>query len=398
MQLAHQVLLAGFFSQLLCLGIARFAYTPLLPPMIAAGLLPEQGAYLAAVNYLGYLAGALLASRLSQWRHKFYAYRASLLLALISTLGMALTTELYWWAGWRFLAGLAAAGSMLLASGLILQHLVALQQRPELGMHFAGLGGGIVLVAAAAELFAAVALSVTAQWACLSALALLLLWPAWRWLPPPLLQHSSETAAKSVPLTTTFRWLFYGMYFCAGFGYVVTVTFIVALAGQQAELAGVANLAFLLLGVGAASATLLWDRLARRWGYLATLRLALLFNAAAIVWPLLQGASWVLLGSAWLFGSSFIGCVSLVLTLAGRLYPAKPAQLMGKLTLCYGLAQTIAPAISGALLSYTRQYDEALWLAAAVVLAGVLALTVLLWLTPDSHPAKCREQGAPASA
>jgi len=47
------------------MGIGRFAFTPLLPLMIRDGsLAPSAGAWLAASNYLGYLAGALTASRL----------------------------------------------------------------------------------------------------------------------------------------------------------------------------------------------------------------------------------------------------------------------------------------------------------------------------------------------
>src|SRR6476469_215228 len=47
------------------MGIGRFAFTPLLPLMIRDGSLAQSaGAWLAASNYLGYLAGALTASRL----------------------------------------------------------------------------------------------------------------------------------------------------------------------------------------------------------------------------------------------------------------------------------------------------------------------------------------------
>src|SRR5437763_9311197 len=47
------------------IGIGRFAFTPLLPLMVRDGsLAPSGGAWLAASNYLGYLAGALTASRL----------------------------------------------------------------------------------------------------------------------------------------------------------------------------------------------------------------------------------------------------------------------------------------------------------------------------------------------
>ena len=48
----YRVLLAGLFSQLLCVGVARFAYTPLLPVMQdQAGLSAAAGGWLASWNY-----------------------------------------------------------------------------------------------------------------------------------------------------------------------------------------------------------------------------------------------------------------------------------------------------------------------------------------------------------
>ncbi|MDX1391506.1 MAG: YbfB/YjiJ family MFS transporter, partial [Rheinheimera sp.] len=156
MQLAQQryyVLLAGFFSQLLCLGIARFAYTPLLPLMLQQKVLDDASAgYLAAVNYLGYMAGALIAASLSNLERKDSLYRLGLLLALLSTVAMAYTENLYLWSLWRFVAGLSSACSMLIASGLIMHWLISHNLRAELGIHFAGLGFGIALSAVLVEL------------------------------------------------------------------------------------------------------------------------------------------------------------------------------------------------------------------------------------------------------
>jgi len=60
------VLGAGIFSLMLALGVARFAYTPLLPLMQAqAGLGLAEGGWLAATNYAGYMSGALLAAWLA---------------------------------------------------------------------------------------------------------------------------------------------------------------------------------------------------------------------------------------------------------------------------------------------------------------------------------------------
>ena len=57
-----KVLGAGIFSLVLVLGVARFAYTPLLPLMQQqAGLGMAEAGWLAAINYAGYLSGAMVA-------------------------------------------------------------------------------------------------------------------------------------------------------------------------------------------------------------------------------------------------------------------------------------------------------------------------------------------------
>src|SRR5258705_13331284 len=61
-----QVCVAGALGLVVAMGIGRFAATPLLPLMQREGLLDTDGAaWLAAVNYAGYLAGALSAGRLA---------------------------------------------------------------------------------------------------------------------------------------------------------------------------------------------------------------------------------------------------------------------------------------------------------------------------------------------
>lgn len=53
---------AGLCASMIGIGIARFAYTPLIPPLIEAGWFPaESVVYLGAANLAGYLAGALVA-------------------------------------------------------------------------------------------------------------------------------------------------------------------------------------------------------------------------------------------------------------------------------------------------------------------------------------------------
>ena len=58
--------LAGLAASLVGIGLARFAYTPMLPALIDAGWFAEITAiYLGAANLAGYLAGALSAKWLA---------------------------------------------------------------------------------------------------------------------------------------------------------------------------------------------------------------------------------------------------------------------------------------------------------------------------------------------
>lgn len=372
------VLLAGFFSQLLCLGVARFAYTPLLPLMQQDNVLNDaSGGYLAAVNYLGYMAGALLAASLNSLQLKDRLYRLGLVLAVLSTAGMVLTDNLYLWALWRFIAGLSSAGSMLIASGLILHWLLSHKQRAELGIHFAGLGFGIALSALVVELMLGSGLNWRSQWLYLTLAAAVLALPAWRWLPKPVQTVGIITGSRSqATVSRRFLWLMLACYFCAGYGYVINATFIVTIVERMPGLSGSGNLSFIVLGLAATPAVLLWDLIARKSGYLKAIMLALLLQAISIVLPLWFSAIAVVLLSAALFGATFVGVVSLVLTMAGRLYPSKPAKLMGKMTLAYGSAQVLAPALTGYLAQLSGNYTLGLYLAAGFVTLGA----VLVWL------------------
>lgn len=62
---ALRIALAGALALAVAMGIGRFAFTPILPMMQDdAGLSVVSGGYLASANYLGYLLGSLIATRL----------------------------------------------------------------------------------------------------------------------------------------------------------------------------------------------------------------------------------------------------------------------------------------------------------------------------------------------
>ncbi|NDP38645.1 MAG: YbfB/YjiJ family MFS transporter [Rhodoferax sp.] len=374
-----KVLSAGIFSLILALGVARFSYTPLLPLMQQqAGLGVAAAGWLAAVNYAGYLTGALIASRISSLVLKDRLYRIGMVLAIVSTLVMGLSTNVVVWALSRYVAGLTSAAAILLGTGLIMNWLIRHNHRSEMGIHFAGIGLGIAGCAGAVMLFTPW-LDWREQWFAFAALGCVLLVPALRWLPPPDTSGLTNSGQKlqDKPPSPLYLRVFMAAYFCAGFGYVVSVTFIVAIVNHLPGLAGWGNLAFLAIGIGAAPACINWDLIARRTGDLNALILAAVLQIVGILLPVLVPGVWAAMLGALLFGGTFIGMVSLVLSMAGRYYPTMPAKMMGKMTLSYGVAQIMGPAITGMIGAQFGSYNAGLYVAASVMVLGVGLLFVL---------------------
>ncbi|MDT9002220.1 YbfB/YjiJ family MFS transporter [Paucibacter sp. APW11] len=374
---ATQVSISGICALVLCIGLARFSYTPLLPLMQReAGLGDVAAGALAACNYGGYMAGALLASWIddSRWRHRLYS--AGLPVALLSAAGMGLSSHWWWWALLRFAGGLCGAAAMLLGTGLVLNWLMRAGRRPELGVHFMGLGLGIVVSALGVMLLSRWQLGWAAQWWGLSLLCLPLLWPAWRWRPPvPTNSASAQAAALD---SRRWLWLMLAMYFCAGWGFVINATFTVAIVERQPLLAGQGPLAWLLVGLASVPAVFLWDRVARRIGDLQALLLAFGLQVLSVLLPALSESLAAALAGALLYGATFIGIVSLTLAVVGRRTPANPGKAMARLTLGYGAAQISAPALSGWLVQSTGSFRVPLLLTAAVLVLGMLLLVALM--------------------
>ncbi len=174
------------------------------------------------------------------------------------------------------------------------------------------------------------------------------------------------------------------VYFCAGFGFVISATYIVAIVENQDELRGQGEMAFLILGVFAAPACIFWDLISRKTGILNALLLAFIVHAMGIVLPVIGHTLWFALLSAALYGFTFVGIVSIVLTMAGRFYPTKPAKLMGMLTMSYGVPQIVAPTIAGYLAAATGHYDASLLMASGFVMFGSLViLAIKKWASKD---------------
>ena len=386
-----RVACAGICALVLTIGLARFAYTPLLPLMRAeAGLGDAASGWLATFNYLGYMSAALLAARGGDPERRHRLYRFGLLAAVLTTAAMGLTTDPVVWAVLRFVAGMSGAAGMLLASGFILNWLLRHRRPAQLGLHFSGIGLSVIVTGVAAWAMAD-ALDWDSQWLAFGGFGLVLLLPAWAWMPAPV-PLPTDATDRAAPVAATRLWLALLVlaYFAAGFGFVVSATFIVAVVEKMPGLGGLGAWIWMLIGLAAMPSTLIWDRIARRLGDVRALLLAFVLQILAIALPVIDQGLTANLLSAVLYGGTFVGIVSLTLAMAGRSVPDNPARAMARLTLSYGLAQIIAPAWAGHLAAAGAGFAGALVLAAAVMSAGLLPL-VLMLVVQRRRPAGARD-------
>jgi MFS family permease len=136
--------LAGASASLVGIGLARFAYTPLLPAIVSAHWFPAStAAYLGAANLGGYLAGALAGGWLARRFDATFVLRAMMLLVTVAFVACAFPVSFLWFFGWRFASGLAGGALMVLAAPTVLAHVTPSRKGFASGAIFSGIGLGI---------------------------------------------------------------------------------------------------------------------------------------------------------------------------------------------------------------------------------------------------------------
>ena len=364
----------------LTIGLARFAYTPLLPSLqMQTGLNDANAGVLAAINYAGYMSGAIAVAWIDNVRWRHWLYGVGLWMALLITALMAVAPSFAIWAVSRYVGGLCGAAGMLMGSGLVLGWLMRNGQRPELGLHFVGIGLGIVVSAIGAWGLSTMWPSWDAQWLAFACIGLVFLWPAWSWRPPVPEAITATSVEASAPPTIPARWLWtmLASYFAAGWGFVISATFTVAIVEREPLLAGQGHLAWAMVGFAAMPAVFVWDRVARLVGDKQALLIAFGLQTMSVLMPAASGSMLAAMAGAIGYGATFIGIVSLTLAMVGRLSPHNPGKTMARFTLGYGAAQMIAPVVAGYMAQSSGSFHGALWVTAAVMALGMAVLATL---------------------
>lgn len=108
-------MLTGLVTLIVVMGIGRFSLTPQIPLMIAGGHLTLSSAgILAAMNYIGYLGGALHVSRLRA--HHVDYLKTGLLATAIVTLLSGFSDNFTLQCLYRFVAGVGGAWALIIVT------------------------------------------------------------------------------------------------------------------------------------------------------------------------------------------------------------------------------------------------------------------------------------------
>jgi predicted MFS family arabinose efflux permease len=370
---AGRLLAGGILSFTVCMGVGRFFYTPLLPLMeMQAGFGPDVAGLIASVNFVGYLAGTLLAALVPKGRLRLLLFRLSLIVSIATTFATGLTDSVPMWIVLRGLAGIATALAFQFAALIVIEALAPAGLGARAGWLFGGVGVGIALSGILVRAFGAV-LDWSGLWLAAGILCAL--------AAPFILSSVKDSTirpgvahgrAGSMPPQLPF-WPLLVNYTCEGFGYSITATFIVAIVRARPGMETIADWVWVVVGLAGLPSCIFWSAIAERAGYATALTLAYVTQLAGILLPAITDSPWAALISAVFFGGTFMAITALILAVGRQ---SAKGQGFAILTAGFGLGQIIGPLVAGYLGAGRAGFDTALWIAGSVIGIGLLFLAL----------------------
>ncbi|MFA5700659.1 MAG: YbfB/YjiJ family MFS transporter [Desulfuromonas sp.] len=374
---AFRVLLGGMLGLAVVMGIGRFAFTPILPLMQRdLGMSHAVAGGLAGLNYLGYLAGAIVCTVAPRLLLVRILAPATLLLSLGTTFLMGMTQAELGWELSRFWGGVASAILFVLISAEVGERLTRLGYGHWFGALYGGVGTGIALSGLLVPQLdrvwgwdgAWIGMGVVAViLACVGALL------GHKSSHVPTLSPATAAAASASP-SLRGVWLLGVAYFFEGLGYIVSATFMVAIVAQIPRLAGIAAYSWVAVGLAAIPSTMFWPWLAHRVGYKKALVLAYVLQAAGILVSSGADSLGTVLFAAVTFGGTFMGIVALTLTEGKRRLEHAAGRAAAFLTACFGVGQVVGPVVAGTLADMYAGFTLPLLFAGGSVVLGAVLI------------------------
>ena len=369
-----RIALAGMAALAVAMGIGRFAFTPILPLMQDdAGLTVVSGGYLASANYLGYLLGSLIATRLHA--RDEVAVLGSMLLIGSATLAMGFTTDYAVWLVLRLVAGIANAWIAIFAFSWCLDRLAALQQPVLNSLIFVGVGAGTLVVGVICVALMRFDTSSAQAWIVFGVLALAITAAVWNTYAGGGTAH--HAAAR--PRGRGARWsreaaLLVFCFGAAGFGYIIPATFLPAMAREIVSDPAIFGWAWPVFGTAAMASTLFAAALLRGFAPRRVWMICHLVMAFGVVTPVFSVSMAAIVVAALCVGGTFMVITMLSIQEARAVAGAHVVQLTAAMTGAFALGQILGPIAASVLLGAGLGFTGGLLAAGAMlaVSAGLL--------------------------
>jgi MFS family permease len=374
------------------IGMARHAYSILLPPMKAGmGLNYTEAGLLATGNFLGYLVftglGGALATRFGT-RHVVGvgAIAAGLLMILVGMVNGFVPVLVA-----RTLTGMASGLAFVPGMALISTWFSAQKRGLATGIALSGIGVGVLLTGTLVPSLID-RIGWRAAWEVLGVVALVVGAAAW----VVLRDHPSELGlapvggeALAAPAKGRVPWgvlwacvplrILAGSYFLYGFSYTIFSTFFAthltkdlgysaAFAGQLWAVTGAISI------LSASVCGWLSDRIGRRAALMGIFTLQAVSYTLAATQGSLLGVS----VSVVLYGLTANSITVVMAAACGdHLGPRLAPAALGVATMVFGVGQTTAPSVAGRLADVTNSFSSPFLMAAAVAALAVVASALL---------------------
>jgi predicted MFS family arabinose efflux permease len=370
------------------LGIGRFAYSLVLPDMRdSLGWSYSTAGFMNTINAVGYLAGALIASKLIKRFGLSAAVRWGTLACVVSLALCAMSGNFVILSFARLLGGVGAAIAFV-ASGALAAMIA--QSRPEranflLSLFYAGPGLGILSSGLIAP-FVLQAFGPGSWWIVWWAMTLLAVA-----MTIPLLLAPIGTKAEIADAATSTKFaiwpvlIYLAGYFLFGAGYIAYMTFMIAYVRDAGGGALAQSAFWCLIGASAFVTPWVWRGvLARDSGGVST-AIILAVNATGAALPLFGHSTAWLATSALVFGVSFFAVVGSTTAFVRFNYPpAAWPTAIAAMTIAFGVGQTLGPTATGAITDALGSLSCALNAGAAMIALAAIATAFQGRLAPKS--------------
>jgi len=358
------------------LGIGRFAYALVLPDMRdQLGWSYSAAGFMNTINAVGYLAGALLASRMIRRFGLSSTVRSATLACLLSLALCALSGNFVVLSLARLLIGVA--GAAVFVGGAALATTIA-QSRPEranflMSLFYAGPGLGILSSGLIAP-FVLQAFGPGSWWIVWWALTLLSVV-----MTIPLMLAPLDTRA-AVDRTTRSAFsirpvlIYLVGYFLFGAGYIAYMTFMIAYVRDGGGGAAAQSVFWSLIGISAFATPWVWRSVLAldRGGLPTTIILGV--NAIGAALPIFGHSPLLLAISALVFGVAFFAVVGSTTAFVRFNYPpARWPAGIAAMTIAFGIGQTLGPLLVGTITDAMGSLSFALNVSAAMLALGAIA-------------------------